>query len=293
MRRIVHCSNRVPDWLIRAAGFEPEMYQPGRTIPDGPVPDIEGVCPFARMFVNDTCRRDDTDGIVFTTECDQMRRSAEFAGSIKPVFLMNVPATVTEHGSELYADEVERLAGFLVNELGGTMPAPETLRSVIERRPDETGRAAAEGAGRNKVMLLGGHVCVPVGVFRTLLDDYALDVVAETLSQSGRGLDACATTGVDSAALVRSAAKMQFQDGCDIHQRPNNKFHSVVRSMVDELNPDGVVLLRQTWCDRWYLEMLRFRETLGISLLDVELNGPSIDARAVCRVQAFAESLAG
>jgi benzoyl-CoA reductase/2-hydroxyglutaryl-CoA dehydratase subunit BcrC/BadD/HgdB len=94
----------------------------------------EGLCPFARAFLNDLARRPDGIAAVFTTACDQMRRAAEvFAARCpnRPCFVMNVPATwQTPAAMAMYVDELRRLGGFLVG-LGGQEPTDEHLIEVM------------------------------------------------------------------------------------------------------------------------------------------------------------------
>jgi benzoyl-CoA reductase/2-hydroxyglutaryl-CoA dehydratase subunit BcrC/BadD/HgdB len=92
----------------------------------------EGLCPYARAFVNDASA-DSADGIIVTTLCDQMRRVYDLLvrGVRKPVFLLNVPKTwQTVAAQKLYMDELERLSRFLVH-LGGRTPTNDELARAM------------------------------------------------------------------------------------------------------------------------------------------------------------------
>lgn len=297
MRKVLHCSRWVPEWLIRAAGFQPEWFVSGYPVPIGPAPDSEGVCPFARMFVNHGCARDDVAAVIFTTDCDQMRRSVEWIApdSATRFFLMNVPATVTGHAQELYVSEAERLLSFLTAELGGDRLSVALFRKCLGEvsagNVCDRSVLSASCAGV-PVALIGGHTCIPSEELVRLLSKNGAEVVFNWLSRNdGLGMNVDGASASDVSSLLRLNAGRQFESIRDISQRPNERFHRQLRQDLAESSPRGVVLVRQLWCDRWHLEMLRLRKSLGIPLLDLELNGPFVDATARCRIQAFVESL--
>jgi len=106
---------------------------------------MEGLCPYARAFVNDVAACENVDGVIITTLCDQMRRVFDLLvrRARLPAFLLNVPSTwQTVAAQRLYLDELKRLSRFLVR-LGGRAPDRDELaRAMLD--PDLPGESGSE-----------------------------------------------------------------------------------------------------------------------------------------------------
>ena len=126
----------VPAEWIAAHGLRPRRLIPLPVEGTSTIPRIEGLCPYARAFVNDVAASKDVDGIVVTTACDQMRRVFDLLVRRvdTPAFLLNVPSTwQTVAAQRLYLDELKRLGRFLVR-LGGHEPDKEELvRAMLDQ----------------------------------------------------------------------------------------------------------------------------------------------------------------
>ena len=86
--------------------------RPARIIPPAgattPFHGTEGICPFARAFVNEAVTDKNAIAIVVTTMRDQMRKAHEIITAYceTPVFLLNVPTTrANANSTKLYIDE--------------------------------------------------------------------------------------------------------------------------------------------------------------------------------------------
>lgn len=120
----------IPLEWIAAHGLEPRGAWFGQASQLSAVP--EGVCAFAQRMANLADAHPDA-AVVFTTACDQMRRSADEvrARTNARAFLFNLPATwQTPPARRLYHGELERLGRFLET-LGGRSPTDADLESVI------------------------------------------------------------------------------------------------------------------------------------------------------------------
>ena len=131
MPTVAYTSPFVPPELIAACGWTPSRVVPAPGAAARSGMPVAGVCPFARAFVGEVRSGDDIDAVVVTSTCDQMRRSAEFLGSV-PAFLMNVPATwQTPATIKLYSEELGRLGRFLADR-GGRVPSDGELADAME-----------------------------------------------------------------------------------------------------------------------------------------------------------------
>ena len=140
-KAIVYTCPYVPAEWITAHGLRPRRLIPLPVEGTVAIPRIEGLCPYARAFVNDVAASDDVDGIVVTTMCDQMRRVFDLLVRRvdTPAFLLNVPSTwQTVAAQRLYLDELKRLGRFLVR-LGGREPDKEQLVRTMLDQGDEAG----------------------------------------------------------------------------------------------------------------------------------------------------------
>ena len=140
-KAIVYTCPYVPAEWITAHGLRPRRLIPLPVEGTVALPRIEGLCPYARAFVNDVAASDDVDGIVVTTMCDQMRRVFDLLVRRveTPAFLLNVPSTwQTVAAQRLYLDELKRLGRFLIR-LGGREPDKEQLVRTMLDQGDEAG----------------------------------------------------------------------------------------------------------------------------------------------------------
>jgi benzoyl-CoA reductase/2-hydroxyglutaryl-CoA dehydratase subunit BcrC/BadD/HgdB len=132
-KTIAYTCPYVPAEWIAAHGLRPWRLIPLPIEGASVIPRMEGLCPYARAFVNDVAAREDVGGVIVTTMCDQMRRVFDLLVRRvpAPAFLLNVPSTwQTVAAQRLYLDELKRLGRFLVR-LGGHTPDREELMRVM------------------------------------------------------------------------------------------------------------------------------------------------------------------
>ncbi len=75
----------------------------------------------------------------------------------------------------------------------------------------------------------------------------------------------------------------------DVARRPNNGLHEWLERELKTRRAQGVVLVRQVWCDQWHAEAWRIKEALDIPLLDLELDETGVGPRSISRIEAFLE----
>ena len=132
---VYYSSPWVPVEWIEAHGLEPRGVWSANDFGRGALPLAAGVCAFSEAMLRFAESHPEA-AVIFTTACDQMRRSFDaFADAPgKRGFLFNLPATWQSSAARrMFRSEMERLGRFLQAH-GGQAPASEGLAPIIERR---------------------------------------------------------------------------------------------------------------------------------------------------------------
>jgi hypothetical protein len=133
--KVFYSSPWVPAEWIEAHGLQPCGVWFAEDLGCGALPLSAGVCAFSEAVLRFAETHHDA-AMIFTTACDQMRRTFDaFAGS-QPgrAFLFNLPATwQSPVALRIFRSEVERLGRFLEAH-GGHAPTAKDLAQIIERR---------------------------------------------------------------------------------------------------------------------------------------------------------------
>jgi len=327
IKTIVYTCPYVPPEWIAAHGFRPRRLIPLPTDGASIAPRAEGLCPYARAFVNDAAAG--ADGIVVTTLCDQMRRVYDLLvrRSDVPAFLLNVPKTwQTVVAQRLYIDELKRLGRFLV-QLGGRAPLQEELaKAMIESAgcavhnacvagilparaegvpPSDRGRDARDTRGQDALDTGGTHRTskVPVAIVGGPLmqrDRLLFDLIEE--SGGCVVLDATETGRrgqrrvFDRRRLIENPF-MELADAYfsipDASRRPNSELYLWLKEELTQTEARGVIFHHYVWCDVWRAELSRLKEWVGLPVLGLDSDGhPETNlARSRTRIRAFLEML--
>ncbi len=320
MKSVAYASPFVPPEWIAAHGLRPELLIPDTSY-NGAFAG-EGVCPYARMFMQSAASNNEVSACIFTTTCDQMRRGAErLTQSCEcPVFLMNVPATwQSENARSLYRRELERLGSFLV-EQGGGHPAHSELVSTLTRfdaaRSQVQSRRNGLSARQYAEQLASIH---PDGLFPILPGPSAnglpLALIGGPLSrqhyglfdiieQAGGSVVLNATTGGErtlpkafnldemAASPLDTLVAAYFGTIPDAFRRPNTALYAWLEEKIEERNVAGIVVHRYLWCDLWQAEAQRIKQwaQVPVFVLDAADDGLA-ENRSATRIQAFIETL--
>jgi len=316
---IVYTCPYVPAEWIAAHGLRPRRLIPLPVEKALTIPRIEGLCPYARAFVNDVAASDNVGGIIVTTMCDQMRRVFDLLVRRvdTPAFLLNVPSTwQTVTAQRLYVDELKRLGRFLVR-LGGHEPDDEELVRIMLESDDarcRVGLAPPTGFGGASPTLHsslahdgngvhGTPYGVPIAVVGGPLmqrDRALFDVVEEC---GGRiVLDATETgqRGLCGAFDHRRLAEDPLMELAqayfripDASRRPNSELYNWLKEELMQTGARGIIFHHYVWCDKWRAEFTRLKEWTDLPVLRLDSEGDVEmgTARLRSRVRAFMEML--
>ena len=321
--KVFYSSPWVPVEWIEAHGLEPHGVWFAEDFGCGALPLSAGVCAFSEAMLRFAETHRDS-AIIFTTACDQMRRSFDtFAGSqAARAFLFNVPATWQSPVSlRIYRSELERLGRFLQAH-GGRVPAPEDLVKIIERRSQSRKQlldSASRCSARQYAEAIArfhwdGSISVPDHPTPPASGSIPLAIVGgpltasqwgllQTIEAAGARIALNATESGERSLLpafrlenvrndpIGALARGYFENCVDVFQRPNTRLYSWLDGRLTARGVRGIVLWVHTGCDLWRAEAQTLRETfrLPVLLLEAdELSGGS--PREANRIQAFVET---
>lgn len=320
----------VPAEWITAHGLQASRIVPAGRGHGKLMEATEGLCPFARAFLNDLARLPAESQAVFTTVCDQMRRAAEvFAARYphRPCFVMNVPATwQTPAAMGLYVNELRRLGEFLVR-MGGQTPTDGKLTEVMLAYDDARGQ------------LRDLRECLPSRQYAELLTDFgrsgptALDArcqatksdhkpeavplaivggpllgghfeVFDVVERFGGRIVLDATAGGElttpapldrqraTANPLSELAEAYFGAIPHAMRRPDSMLHDYLAREFVARGIRGILLHRQLWCDLWHGQLPRVKQQTNLPVLDIDVADEDADfGRQAGRIQAFMEML--
>ncbi len=327
-KKVIYSSPYIPAEWIAAHGLEPNrmacLSYDRSLFVSAPVNVEAGVCPYMRGFINQASSDTRVQAIILTTTCDQMRRGADLISlySHIPCFLMHVPASWETSGvNRLFLRELERLGEFLVS-LGGVKPQPDELAATMRTYDEKRKKLMAQQgmvSGKDFAQKLAcfaetgnvtdgreqyvpGEKCIPVGFIGSPLTGNHFDLF-DVFSEYGASVAFNATETGERVLPARFdlrrlkdepmhvLAESYFSSFPDIGERPNNRIFMWMKDRVRDHHVRGVVLIRYMWCDKWHAEAQRFRESLSVPLLDIEIDGEQIGERTRNRIQAFMEGL--
>ncbi|OHB65497.1 MAG: hypothetical protein A2Y77_11110 [Planctomycetes bacterium RBG_13_62_9] len=286
----------VPAEWIAAHGLQPRRLVPLPVEGASIIPRMEGLCPYARAFVNDVAASDDIDGVVVTTVCDQMRRVFDLLARRidTPAFLLNVPSTwQTVAAQRLYVDELKRLGRFLVR-LGGREPDHRELARVMlefdDARVNMSPVRETEGV---PLALVGGPLMQRDRILFDAIEECGGCVVLDATETGQRGVRGDFDRRRTAEDPLMELAQTYFRIP-DASRRPNSELYRWLKEELARAGARGIVFHHYVWCDLWHAEFERLKEWAGLPVLrlDSEGNGEMDAARSRNRIRAFLETLA-
>ena len=322
--KVFYSSPWVPVEWIEAHGLQPCGVWFAEDLGCGVLPLSAGVCAFSEAVLRFAETHHDS-AVIFTTACDQMRRSFDaFTGS-QPVraFLFNLPAIwQSPVALRIFRAEVERLGHFLQAH-GGRAPVAEKLAQVVERRnqsrkqllesaPRRSARQYAEAIARFHwdgsvrvpdhppspasraipLAIVGGPLTASQWSLLDLIEAAGARIVLNATESGERSLLPAFRLENVSDDPLGAVARGYFENCVDVFQRPNTRLYSWLGERLTARGVRGIVLRAHTGCDLWRAEVQTLRETFRLPVLLLEADEvPGGSPREANRIQAFVETL--
>jgi benzoyl-CoA reductase/2-hydroxyglutaryl-CoA dehydratase subunit BcrC/BadD/HgdB len=321
--KVFYSSPWVPVEWIEAHGLQPCGVWFAEDLGCGALPLSAGVCAFSEAMLRFADAHHDS-AVIFTTACDQMRRSFDaFAGS-QPVraFLFNLPATwQSPVALRIFRTEVERLGRFLQAH-GGRAPTAKDLAQIIERRsqarkqllesaPRCSARQYAEtiarfhwdgsvrvpdhptppAPGSIPLAIVGGPLTASQWSLLDLIEAAGARIVLNATESGERSLLPPFRLEGFNDDPIGAVARGYFENCVDVFQRPNTRLYAWLGERLTARGVRGIVLWAHTGCDLWRAEAQTLRETFRLPVLLLEADAvPGGSPRETGRIQAFVET---
>jgi benzoyl-CoA reductase/2-hydroxyglutaryl-CoA dehydratase subunit BcrC/BadD/HgdB len=321
--KVFYSSPWVPAEWIEAHGLQPCGVWFAEDLSWGALPLSAGVCAFSEAVLRFAETHHDS-AVIFTTACDQMRRSFDaFTGS-QPVraFLFNLPATwQSPVALRIFRTEVERLGRFLQVH-GGHAPTAKDLAQIIERRsqsrkcllelaPRCSARQYAEAIARFHwdgsvrvpdhppapasraipLAIVGGPLTASQWGLLDLIEAVGTRIVLNATESGERSLLPPFRLEGFSDDPIGAVARGYFENCADVFQRPNTRLYSWLGERLTARDVRGIVLWVHIGCDLWRAEAQTLRETFRLPVLLLEAEEVSGGSpREANRIQAFVET---
>lgn len=309
-----------PEW-IQAHGIESRGIWSENLFFREALPLSAGVCPFAELLACCVAKLPES-AVIFTTACDQMRRSfdaASFRGHSR-IFLFNLPATHSQTAKQLFRSELERLSHFLQG-IGGCIPTPETLhrkmecasevrQCLLDASESSTAQSFAcavaqyhrdgtlvmpqpvKAANTIPLALVGGPMSEQDWSFVDAIEAAGGRVVLNATETGERSLYPAFDLGCSNKNPFDTLVEGCFNHMADVFQRPNDKLYAWLKPRILSRHVRGIVLWHFTGCDLWRAEASTMREAFGLPVLLLEPGAePGTSPRDITRIQAFLEAL--
>lgn len=299
-KTIVYTCPYVPGEWIAAHGLRPQRLIPLPREGTFIAARAEGLCSYARAFVNDAAA-EDAEGIIVTTLCDQMRRVHDLLvrGIGTPVFLLNVPKTwQTVAAQRVYMDELKRLGRFLVR-LGGRTPTRDDLaRTMIDAGcavhtiAPTRGENGVHGTSYTPIAVIGGPLMQRDRILFDLIQECGGRIVLDATETGRRGLRRAFDRRRVAEDPLMELADAYFSIP-DASRRPNSELYRWFKEELARTDAKGIVFHHYVWCDAWRAELVRLKEWAGLPVLGLDSNGHMETnlARLHTRIRAFLEML--
>ena len=104
--------------------------------------------------------------------------------------------------------------------------------------------------------------------------------------------DVCDLTGVPDDSVIETLARSTFRSAPCIRRRPNDQVYEQLAETVNKTAAAGIILKTLPFCDLWYSEKERMKQTFPVPLLVLDSGyGEGVQNKNTGRIEAFVESL--
>ena len=291
----------------------------------GGTPVREDICPLVDLF-SEAIGRSSVSLVAGMHTCDMTRRYFQEAARFTdtPVFQLQLPATTGQAAEDYFTREVERFCadallngiskGYSPEKAGDwyleTLQGMKLLDSLTLSVPPVAlqyfyhfFRIMAPNRAVSLVKELVDSHPPYAGQFRLLLSGSPVipgdDIAACVVEEAGGSLIPVNCTGSQMHPIEEpedwsqaSIARMHFKSQKCVRCRPNTMTYEHMASMADKYSACGTVVKTLTFCDLWYTEKVRMKNTFNSPVIVVDSGLKKGEAeRTAMRIETFIQSL--
>lgn len=287
MTTVFYTCSFVPRELIAACGLAPCRLAPAADADER----IEGLCSFVSAWLDHLeyqCQSDNGFIAVFSSCCDQMRRAFDLYTQQcgRNTFLLNAPSTATEQAFQYYVNELRRLTQYLCT-ISGT---PLDWNRLTDLPPLPAGNKPPQ-AGIS-IALTGGPAAASVlQRIGDIVQRHGAEIVSNT-TESAWCADLSGFNPLDQSRDPLETLARAYSNIPAIWKRPNTAYFTHIRTLAEKHRFQGLILLRQSFCDLWHGQGYLLRKQSSLPVLELDLDGKStLSPSAASRIEAFVETL--
>ncbi len=320
MKKIYYTSPFIPPEIIHSKNLIPCRIIPGikRTFN---LNIKMGICSFAEAFIETLTEKKDASGFVFAASCDQMRRVYELfiSKANQPSFLFNVPSLKNNPNSrKMYIDELKRLEKFLINSVGLGLNSKKLFSSIklyeqayariLKFKPvlsdalfkdSEMDINYAAAGIKNfayktdiNIAILGDSLPPAYFDIFGFLRKKNSSVVLDGTDSGERCIPGVMYKEIKSDNPYKILMHKYFLGIPNIYQKPDTDFYSWLKTMIIQRGINGIIILRNIWCDLWRGITSDIKHKSKIHVLAIDLNDDyQFDQHSKNKIDAFIEML--
>lgn len=285
MAKVYYTCPYVPIELIIASGHEPLRPQCAAKSLAAEA-ETEGLCVWAAGFVQTLMQQTDIDAAIFTTACDQMRRTCELYAehSKSPVFLLNVPKTGSPAAQAILSDEYRRFAGFLAN-----LPGAKFACKAMFLKQDIPNRGCSFSSEKGLALIGGPLFEDDFKMLSRLVAGFRLNICFDGTEsvwpQYRLPLSQTQTTADLFELLADNYLSMPA-----VWKRPVPPFWNWLIEQIQLSRACGVIIIQHPFCDYWRPAIYDIKCRINTPVVMIETGeGGSLSAAALLRLEAFLE----
>jgi benzoyl-CoA reductase/2-hydroxyglutaryl-CoA dehydratase subunit BcrC/BadD/HgdB len=283
-------------------------------------------------FLQQSSLHSQVDLVVGIISCDQMRRTLErLQNDLKiPVIPVQLPATATEDSENYFVISVKRavedLSDYLdikvsmekvreyedyrnkISDIISTMMLKFNLLPHILQKLSWTYHTSRPKQFYNflksnmenipdfkpatKVLLTGSVNSEEEIWLFEVLTKHQIGVIPVNCSGLHSVQDVCDLENIPDQEIVKSLALSTFRSAPCIRRRPNNQVYDQISETVRKTSAAGIILKTLPFCDLWYSEKERMKQTFEVPVLVLDTGfGEGVKNKNTGRIEAFVESL--
>lgn len=272
------------------------------------------------------------DVIIAVNSCDQIRRSAEvIANSLnKDVLQIQFPVTYTESSKKYFISELKILVNALENRSGQKFnietalnyhneqrKASEKMRSLyfsklispkvlhllsilyslsepldFNRFLDEIVNNLSEYKSNKTVLVIGSPTLLEDDGLTNLLEQHKISVVQLNSTGLKQFLSPPKSTALKNENSQDALGEYLLEAFPHIGMRPNFKLYDQIQQITEIIKADGIIMKSLSFCDLWYTEKVRLKQSFKIPVLTIDTGyGEGAADRIETRIETFLETL--
>jgi benzoyl-CoA reductase/2-hydroxyglutaryl-CoA dehydratase subunit BcrC/BadD/HgdB len=113
---------------------------------------------------------------------------------------------------------------------------------------------------------------------------------------TSNGLNACEglkdVNSFPDNEIIKKLAEITFSMPAGIRSRPNTRVYERIGEYLTSSNASGIILKTLLFCDLWYTEKIRMKQSFDVPLLVLNSGfGEGMEGTTATRIEAFVETL--